>query len=220
MCVLPPADDEGTVRCSIGKLRNARMPRHRRGAWLRQHLPLSSLHLDRANNWGEYSGIRPGRSARKRTGSEFVCISSATADRSIHIGGGQDRDRTCDPYHVKVVLSRRRRGDFSENRSIPTAYAVYDFLPRSGRRGAETFFECRSGLLLKEGARGGMGVPLDPGMGLKNFARKLCRFERGSKVQVWHCSHCRTKMRNGEKPQTKGERSPSQLLHCPRRIRS
>jgi hypothetical protein len=29
----------------------------------------------------------------------------------------------------KVVLSRRRRDDFSENRLIPTAYAVYDFLP-------------------------------------------------------------------------------------------
>ena len=22
------------------------------------------------------------------------------------LGGGRDRDRTCDPYHVKVVLSR------------------------------------------------------------------------------------------------------------------
>ena len=22
------------------------------------------------------------------------------------VGGGHDRDRTCDPYHVKVVLSR------------------------------------------------------------------------------------------------------------------
>ena len=25
---------------------------------------------------------------------------------SARLGGGRDRDRTCDPYHVKVVLSR------------------------------------------------------------------------------------------------------------------
>jgi hypothetical protein len=25
---------------------------------------------------------------------------------SRRLGGGHDRDRTCDPYHVKVVLSR------------------------------------------------------------------------------------------------------------------
>jgi hypothetical protein len=34
-----------------------------------------------------------------------------------------------EPVTPKVVLSRRRQGDFSENRAIPTAYAVYDFLP-------------------------------------------------------------------------------------------
>jgi hypothetical protein len=26
--------------------------------------------------------------------------------RKQRVGGGHDRDRTCDPYHVKVVLSR------------------------------------------------------------------------------------------------------------------
>jgi hypothetical protein len=28
---------------------------------------------------------------------------------SVELDGGHDRDRTCDPYHVKVVLSRRHQ---------------------------------------------------------------------------------------------------------------
>ena len=31
---------------------------------------------------------------------------SLTLDNLQSVGGGRDRDRTCDPYHVKVVLSR------------------------------------------------------------------------------------------------------------------
>jgi hypothetical protein len=50
-------------------------------------------------------------------------------DRLGQFDGENDKGRTCDPYPVKAVLSRRRLRQLSENRSIPTAYAAYDFLP-------------------------------------------------------------------------------------------
>ena len=63
----------------------------------------------------------------KQPNSRLACPTVARGTRAK--AGGHDRDRTCDPYHVKVVLSRRRQRRLSENRGIPTAYAVYDFLP-------------------------------------------------------------------------------------------
>src|SRR5882762_7545498 len=42
--------------------------------------------------------------------------------------GGHDRDRTCDPYHVKVVLSLVSPSARPKNRRRSAAYAAYDFV--------------------------------------------------------------------------------------------
>lgn len=52
---------------------------------------------------GGLPGLSSGRAARLRP----VGFGAASFSRlSRAKDGGHDRDRTCDPYHVKVVLSR------------------------------------------------------------------------------------------------------------------
>ena len=42
---------------------------------------------------------------RSGSGSGFLVLVRAPI-RNLGLDGGRDRDRTCDPYHVKVVLYR------------------------------------------------------------------------------------------------------------------
>jgi hypothetical protein len=41
-----------------------------------------------------------------RTKKAFRSKPSGKPSHRLYKSGGRDRDRTCDPYHVKVVLSR------------------------------------------------------------------------------------------------------------------
>ena len=58
--------------------------------------------------------VPPWRSRRQNTaqqcpnsGAHLLCVRNVfIKTKQILMAGGRDRDRTCDPYHVKVVLSR------------------------------------------------------------------------------------------------------------------
>ena len=55
-----------------------------------------------------YTRVDKRSDAGDATAAARRCESASdpTSDRRRPEDGGHDRDRTCDPYHVKVVLSR------------------------------------------------------------------------------------------------------------------
>ena len=53
------------------------------------------------------SSLRSTQTAADAFGGQpLACAGCATRSPEGRSDGGHDRDRTCDPYHVKVVLSR------------------------------------------------------------------------------------------------------------------
>src|SRR6516164_1243797 len=68
---------------------------------------------DRAPEIAERDNELPQRLKRRRTdsgnsGTNGLLEPDGKIPSSAGLGGGHDRDRTCDPYHVKVVRSLLR----------------------------------------------------------------------------------------------------------------
>jgi hypothetical protein len=67
----------------------------------RGHRPAFARDIGRAAPSSVFAALKP-----RRTHFALVVL-AGSATRSLGAKrGGHDRDRTCDPYHVKVVLSR------------------------------------------------------------------------------------------------------------------